>query len=45
MMIFFVSLNELCKEIEKKILIEMFENVEGMYIKGDKLYIDVEIMK
>lgn len=45
MTISFVSLNELCQEIEKKTLTEMFENVEGMYIKGDKLHIDVETMK
>lgn len=45
MTISFVSLNELCNEIEKKTLTEMFENVEGMHIKGDKLHIAVDTMK
>lgn len=45
MIILVVIFGDICKEIENKILVEVFIGVEGMYIKGDKFYIKVEIMK
>lgn len=40
-----VTLGAICQEIENKTLEEAFTGVEGMYIKGDKLHINVETMK
>lgn len=40
-----VTIEEVCAEIKEKNLKEKFTNVKGMYIKGDKLHIDVETMK
>ena len=45
MTISYVVLNSLCEEIWNQRLEEIFKNVEGMEIKGDKLHIDVEVMK
>lgn len=45
MTISYVVLDELCLEIEKKSLKNMFKDVKGMHIKGDKLHISPETMK
>lgn len=47
MTISYVTLNELCQEIENKTLKEKFteSGVKGMHIKGDKLHINVETLK
>lgn len=45
MTISYVTLNELCQEIEGKTLKDAFLNAEGMCIKGDKLHINAETMK
>lgn len=45
MNISYVVLDELCQEIEKRSLLDMFKDVKGMDIKGDKLHISSETMK
>ena len=45
MTISYVTLNELCEEIENKTLKEAFANIDGMTIKADKLHIDARIMR
>lgn len=40
-----VTLNELCTDIEKKTLEDLFRNIEGMSLIRDKLHISAETMK
>ena len=41
----YCTLNELCVEIENKTLENFFENIDGIRIKMDKMYIESEIMR
>lgn len=45
MSISYVTLNELCKEIEKRELKDLFKSIEGMSLIRDKLHINAETMK
>lgn len=45
MSISYVTLNELCKNIEKRELKDLFKSIEGMSLIRDKLHINAETMK